>query len=211
MAEVQIHGNLFEDKIIYEYTGLHKTEYQKLITQGYTSPFDMVDGVKVIGNWNVKTTGSDGIGCGDILRFYDHLDKFSFTMIVGKYTQQGNQKIYDRIYEFYFEPKDMKVVFSNIPRNVLKNFDDYVKSIPYGKAGQTANRKIWKEKRKEILDNHDPCLISINAKIDSKVQRRVQCGLKISDLIKHIPYKIYTENYVGINLPYVQNSPPRSR
>ena len=46
--------------------------------------------------------------------------------------------------------------------------------------------------------------MSINAKIDGKKQRRVQCGFNIKKMIKAgIPYKVYTKKYKNIDLPYI--------
>ncbi len=57
----------------------------------------------------------------------------------------------------------------------------------------------------------EDCLMKIDAKIDSKNQRRVQCSVKIDDLINAgLTVTKYTDNYHTIKLPYVQDSKPRT-
>ena len=61
MAEVQQHGNKYEDIITRERTGLSKKEYDKLKANGYTSPFDLAKGLKVEYDASIKTTGGNTI------------------------------------------------------------------------------------------------------------------------------------------------------
>ena len=56
MAEVQAHGNKFEDLIIRQRTGVSKKEYDKLKKNGYTSPFDLTEGLIVDHDGSIKTT-----------------------------------------------------------------------------------------------------------------------------------------------------------
>jgi hypothetical protein len=87
---------------------------------------------------------------------------------------------------------------------------DYVKGIESGKSAQMANRAVWKQRRQEIYDTHGQGLCAIDAKIDSKNQRRVQCSIKIDKLIDSgIAYSKYETEYKGIKLPYEQLSAPR--
>ena len=52
--------------------------------------------------------------------------------------------------------------------------------------------------------SNNVAFIAINAKIDGKKQRRVQCGFKIEEMIAAgIPYKVYTNQYKNIDLPYL--------
>lgn len=213
MAEVQSHGNLFEADVIKTHTGYSKDEYQSLMKGGYTSAFDMA---KDVGNskrnYSVKVTGNNSIGCGDILRFFTHCRDSEFTMVLGVWKQiSKTQKKYSEIYEIEFNPKTFKEVWGNMTADDLEPFVEYVKSIEPGKEAQMANRKIWKEKRKAIYDKVEGCVMKIDAKINSEKQRRVQCSVKIDALIKAgLTVTKYTDNYHTIQLPYVQDSKPRT-
>jgi hypothetical protein len=213
MAEVQNHGNLFEAEIIKTRTGYTKEDYQNLMEGGYTSSFDMAEGVgNSEGNYSIKVTGSRSIGCGDILRFFKHCRDSEFTMVLGVWKQiSKTQKKYSEIYEIKFDPKTCKNVWGNMTADMLEPFVEYVKSIESGKEAQIANRKLWKEKRKAIYDKVEGCVMKIDAKINSKNQRRVQCSVTIDALVNAgLTVNKYTNNYYTITLPYVQDSTPRT-
>ena len=210
--EVQNHGLLFENEVITAITGMSKDEYQGLLSGSYTNSMDIAKGNHSDNNYSVKVTGNNSIGCGDILRFFKHCRDDEFTMVVGRWRQAGpSRKIYYEIYEFYLKPENHKLFFANLEEKSLTEFVDYVKSIPYGREGQLANRKLWKSKREDLYDTYERGLVSIDAKIDSKTQRRVQCSVKISDMINAgIKYAYYASSFKGIKLPYEQESSPRS-
>lgn len=211
--EVQIHGNLFEDKIIFQHSGLTKKQYQELPGNSYTSSFDVTKGIESQSNISIKTAKeTKGIGCGDILRFVDHCHNSDFTIIVGCWKQINptHKKFYE-ILEFSITPDLRHTICGNLTVENLKPFVDYVKSIPPGKDAQLRNKTVWKEKRQELYDLYSPSLLRIDAKIDSKSQRRVQCSLVIDEMIRaQIPYTKYTKEYKGIELPYEEKSAPRS-
>lgn len=210
--EVQNHGVLFEDNVIRAITGLSKDEYQTLLENAYTASMDVVKGIKSNTNYSIKVS-KDGksIGCGDVLRFIRHCREDEFTMVVGAWRQITPEvKRYNEIYEFNIKPEDYATLWNSITEEVVKPFVDYVKSIDPGKQAQEANKKIWKQRRQEIYDTHGQGLCAIDAKIDSKNQRRVQCSIKIDKLIDSgIEYSKYETEYKGITLPYEQNSNPR--
>lgn len=210
--EVQNHGVLFEDSVIRAITGLSKDEYQTLLENAYTASMDVLKGVESEINYSIKVS-KDGksIGCGDILRFMQHCQDDEFTMVIGAWRQVSSTvKRYDYIYEFDIKPEYYVKLWSKITPDVMRPFVNYVKAIPPGKPAQMANRKLWKEKRQAIYDSHGRGLCAIDAKIDSKNQRRVQCSIKVDELItSEIGHRKYETEYKGIKLPYEQNSSPR--
>lgn len=209
--EVQHHGLLFEDKIIQGVTGYSKWEYQNHLSNSYTSSMDIVQGILSDHNYSIKVSkNAKSVGCGDILRFNAHCAETEFKMVVGKWNQCGNKKIYDTIYEFNISPENNKIIWSGITSSDLIPFVQYVKNIPKNKTDEIQNRKIWKQKRQEIYDKKGKGLISIDAKINSQ-NRRVQCSFKIDDMISSgIPVNKYNKEYKGLQLPYAQISQPRN-
>ena len=210
--EVQNHGVLFEDIVIRAITGLSKDQYQTKLDNAYTASMDVVKGIESKINYSIKVS-KDGksIGCGDIIRFIQHSKNDEFTMVVGAWTQiTPVVKRYDAIYEFNITPANYTTLWSKITEDVLKPFVEYVKSIEPGISAQLTNRRVWKQRRQFIYDTYGQGLCAIDAKIDSKTQRRVQCSIKIDKLISSgIGYSKYEEEYKGIKLPYEQNSSPR--
>jgi hypothetical protein len=210
--EVQNHGVLFEDSVIRAITGLSKDEYQNKLENAYTASMDVVKGIESEADYSIKVS-KDGksIGCGDLLRFMRHSRDGEFTMVVGAWRQiSPTVKRYNTIYEFNITPADYTKLWAGITEEVIQPFVDYVRSIEPGKSAQLANRKLWKERRQAIYDAHGRGLCAIDAKIDSKNQRRVQCSIKIDKLIDSgIAYSKYETEYKGIKLPYEQDSSPR--
>ena len=211
---VQQHGIDFENQIHLALHGTPKEKYENLIEGGYTAVFDIVKGIKDVDfNGSIKVTGSNGVGCGDIVRMYNHTsgdNATPFTMIIGQYKQIQKRKEYHTIYEFYIRPEHHKILWGGMKLNTIKKFVDYVKNIPHGEEAQLKNQKLWKDKRQQIFDNEGKGLMGIDAKIGSKSQRRTQCSFKINLLEESgIPFNKYTKKYRGLSLPYSQKSSTR--
>ena len=213
----QQHGIDFENTIHLALHGTPKKEYELLIEGGYTAAFDIVKGIKNIDfNGSVKVTQSNSVGCGSIVRMFNHtsgVEATPFTMIVGQWVQDGKDKTYHTIHEFYIEPKHHSILWGNMQLKTIKEFVNYVKNIPHGKEAQLENQKLWKDKRQYIYENEGKGLMTINTKVDGKDQRRVQAGFNIKHLVASaIPSKKDTQEYRGIDLPYIQkNAPERKR
>lgn len=211
--EVQNHGVVFEDLIISKITGFSKQEYQKFLTNAYSHSMDIVKGIYSNEDYSIKVSkNGSGVGCGDILRFNKHTANDNFSIIVGSWNQiNPNLKIYREIYEFKIRPEHYEIFWNKINFECLQEFVHWVKSIPPGKTAQLAVRKEWKSRREEIYQKYGQGILSIDAKIDSKNQRRVQCSFKIKDLINsNIEFVKHTTQYQGIMLPYEQLSSPRT-
>lgn len=211
MAAVQSHGFVFEDRIRKARTGLTALG----VGGGYTDVHDIPKGYYntryVENNISCKTTKNNAVGCGDICRFFETSMEDTLEIVVGVYRQSKTTKSFHTTYVFKISRDNSDVLWGGIPQSVIKNFSTYVKSIPHGEEGQQANKKEWKDRRKAIYIDHGRGLISIDAKIDSKSQRRVQCSFKIKDLISSgIPYETYTDVYEGMPVVFDYESSCRT-
>jgi hypothetical protein len=197
MAEVQAHGNKYENHKIYKLTGLTKKEYDKLKKNGYTSPFDLVKGLKVNFNGAIKSTASNTVCCSDIQRMYGHED---YTLIVGAYDQVDNKKVFHTEYEFYITKEDFDTLWGNTSVEKLNGYVDKVRKVEKTKEAQADYQKVKEVWKKGVLDEN--ALFILNPKVDSKKQRRVQCSLHIDKLIaagvKYIKKDI---NYTVVSAP----------
>lgn len=195
MAEVQAHGNAYEDYKIYNLTGLSKKEYDKLKKNGYTSPFDLVKDLKVDFDGAIKTTGNNTICCSDIQRMYGHGD---YTLIVGVYNQVDNKKVFHTEYQFFIKKEDFDKLWGNTSVEKLNEYVNKVKSIKHGKEAQEEYQKVADFWKLDVKD--DNALFVINPKVDSKKQRRVQCSLHIDKLIASgIKYKKSSIEYTVVS------------
>jgi hypothetical protein len=143
-------------------------------------------------NISIKTSGNENIDCGDILRFYDR-DINDITIILIRYTQTDNEKRIQQIIEIDYTDKLKRLLFGEIPRNVIAEYVAFIKSIPPGIVSSEINETYIKMKN-DIQKQYN-MKINISPKVDSKSQRRVQCSIpNISMLFKEHPEFILSVN-----------------
>ena len=174
--EVQAHGNYYEDLKTRQITGLDKKSYDALKENGYTSGMDIMKGLLSVSDYSIKTTGSNSVNCGDLLRRRLETD---YNLVVGVYEQCGENKVFHTEYTFYIRPEHEQKLWGSMSYDQLKEYDDFIKSIPYGAELAT---KAERASRKKSISDKD-ALFTINPKAYS-LQRRVQCTLKIMQMIK---------------------------
>lgn len=126
-------------------------------------------------NCSIKTTGSKTICCGDILRFYNYDFTQKNTIIVIKYTQLSEIKKVECIYEIDYNRECHKLLFGNLPQQVIQEYVEKVKSIPRNVSGNNAKEIFDYIAVKKQLQSYGH-RIQINPKVDSK-QSRVQCSI----------------------------------
>ena len=182
--EVQAHGNYYEDLKTRQITGLGKAEYDALKESGYTSGMDIMKGLLSISDYSIKTTNGNKIDCGDVLRRRQETD---YNLVVGCYSQVGENKVFHTEYTFYIKPEHEQKLWGRMNYNLLAEYVNYIKNIPAGKQAQQET-KTERTVLKNCVEDKN-ALVKIHPKVDSKKQRRVQCSVKIKELIKaDIPY-----------------------
>ena len=183
--EVQAHGNYYEDLKTKQITGLDKKSYDALKENGYTSGMDIEKGLLSAYDYSIKTSKGNTVDCGDILRRRQETD---YNLVVGCYSQVGDNKVFYSEYTFYIRPEHEQKIWGRMNYNQLAEYVDYIKNIPAGREAQQET-KTERTVLKNCIEDKN-ALMKIHPKVDSKKQRRVQCSLKMSDLIKaRIPYK----------------------
>ena len=195
--EVQAHGNAYEDRVIRGRTCMSKDEYDALKPNGYTSEFDLSKGLVVDYNGSIKTTKNNTICCSDVVRKMTHTN---YRLIVGQYNQVGKEKVFHTEYEFFITPDDDKALWGEMNIQEVREFVDYVKSIPPGKEAQLSTKSQRQTLQEQAQDSN--ALFKLNPKVDSKNQRRVQCSLHIDKLIAAgVKYTKKDINYTVVSGP----------
>ena len=174
--EVQQHGNYYEDLKTRQITGLDKKTYDSLKSNGYTSGMDIMKGLLSAYDYSIKTTGGNVVDCGDILR---RREEEKYNLVVAVWEQVGMTKVFHTEYTFYISPGDTDKLWGKMNYNQLVEYVDYIKSIPYGQEAET---KTERTVLKNCISDKN-ALFTINPKANSQ-QRRVQCTLKIKQLIQ---------------------------
>mgnify|MGYP003136564164 CR=1 FL=1 len=202
MAEVQSHGNTFEDIIIKKLTGKSKKEYDALKGKGgYTSAMDLVEGLIVNADYSIKTAKSNKVDCGDILR---RMSEKKYIMIIGQWRQDGDTKVIHTVYCFNIKSKDYKKLWGKMTKKSVKEFDKYVKAY----SGDNKDRDARKEEREDYKNSISDknALMTIHPKLSGK-QLRVQCSFKIDEMIAAGVEYMKKDN---MNI-VIKNSPPRNK
>ena len=183
--EVQAHGNYYEDLKTRQITGLSKAEYDALKENGYTSGMDIMKGLMSAYDYSIKTSKGNTVDCGDILRRRQETD---YNLVVGCYSQVGDNKVFYSEYTFYIRPEHEQKLWGKMNYNQLAEYVDYIKNIPAGRDAQQET-KTERTVLKNCIEDKK-ALFRIHPNVDSKKHRRVQCSVKMSDLMKaRIPYK----------------------
>ena len=183
--EVQAHGNYFEDIKIRELTGFSKDEYDSMKDNGYTSSMDIVKGLHSDKDVSIKTAKGRKVDCGDILR---RRSETEYDIIIGVWDQVGDKKIFHTEYTFHIRPEHETLLWGRMSYEKLREFNDYIKSIPQGRTAQQET-KVERQVLKTITEDAN-AQMKIHPKVDSKKQRRVQCSFNIDKLINSgVEYK----------------------
>lgn len=191
MAEVQRHGFDFENWVKETFFAKFEAKY----TQKWDIPKEANYLTKVPKSFHklpvsIKTCkyGSP-IGFGDALRQYNNNE--DFLLIVGFWTQSGNNKNFVAVESVMVLAKVWKSLFLPLDANDLILLDSTIKNIElhYSEARKKA-------KEIKLSDKFRQTKMVLNPKIDSKTQRRLQCSLPFGIFWKELANK---ESYVKLD------------
>ena len=172
--EVQSHGVVFEQWI-------RDTFFDGYQPESYTQKWDIpasankkFGGIPV----NPKATKYKGaVDMGDALRQYDI--KEPFWLVIGYWQQESNNKRFVNVVAQRVEPEIYKKLWGDITRADLEKLDAIIKTTPDTKE---ARRLAQQMKR---TAPYSSALITLNPKIDSTGQRRLQCSLSFGKVFKY--------------------------
>jgi len=179
MAERQQHGFNFENAV---------KSFLGAQNNSYTAEWDAEN------NISIKFIGSGTIDMGSIVRIFTHLQNPGWTMILGRHSN----KVCHSVYELTFTEEVCKALRGHLTLEMVTEFDNTVKSFVVGQHKEArAYAKMWKLANKLRMG-----LLTVQPKIDSKNQRRVQCGINNTAFKKLFPNAQLSkrfESLVGVN------------
>lgn len=213
MSENQRHGKSFEG-IVKSCTLFSERATDR--ERPSNSPFDIYGEDDLIKKFptSVKSASYNNsgtiVGLSDARFFFNSFENAPYRIMVGVYKQIDEFKEFFKIYEF--------IVSETSKRDIFFGKVDFktVESLHYGiglekfPKGKHSEARIWvKEQLSKIKDGLG--IIKLNPKIDSKSQRRLQCSVKLSDLISILNENLETHtSCIGdISLPIKLKSPIR--
>ena len=171
MPQSQLHGFIIENDIREKVFGL-SPEPNNTDTHDIPKSLNKFSDNE---NISIKTVGGNCICCGDIERFFSYDFSDTNTIVVIKYQQlEETKKIVD-IFEIRYDEECHNFIWGTIKLDTIKKYVSLVKSIPHGTPDKYY-KKTYKNLKKYMEENFN-MNISINPKIDSGRQRRVQCSI----------------------------------
>ena len=200
MASNQLHGKKFEDLIKSVFPGSSDKQRKN------TSIFDIenfYDKEKKL-NTSIKTKKKNK-NSNEIFELADVRRIFSinedYRMIVGLYEQKGDRKTFIEIIEYIIKKEDLKKLKSLLSYSEVETFHNTICSFKPGKNGQKEGRLFCINNKSKLQEK---TLITLNPKIDSKSQRRLQCSIKRKILENIIPESqrfVHSDFYKDLVLP----------
>lgn len=178
MPEVQLHGFDFENWIKKTFFAEFSVSYS--YKWDVPAEFNRLDTVpKELRNVpvSIKTCKNRcPIGFGDALRQFTINE--NFLLIVGFWEQSGGDKNFVAAEATKISAQEWKNLFHPLTETDLKLLDSTIKNreINYTEVRKAAQK---------IKKSFPPTKIVLNPKIDSKIQRRLQCG---------VPFKVFWDD-----------------
>lgn len=174
-AEVQNHGYQWEkwvrDTFFESYEG------------GYTDEWDVAKSAnKKYGGVPVSikfTKYGTSVDLGDAIRQFSVDEKFM--IIIGYWKQEGDRKRVVNIVAPVLTPEQWRKMFEPITKEDLQKLDSTVKNRDL--TPREAALEASKIKRAEPFTK---ALMTMNPKIDTKGQRRLQCSLRFDAVFKYL-------------------------
>lgn len=207
MTNNQLHGKKFEDIIKSCGLFLGSADCGRSPTAGFDieARFDKVLRLPT----SIKSTGSNIIGLSDARSFFSTSEKHR--MLIGRYKQVGPHKQFHNVHEFILTRETLAKLRGEVTLEDVMAFHNgfLLSNFP---IGTHAEARKWARQRKAALAGKQS-MITLNPKIDSKSQRRLQCSLRLSGLIGLCEpggnYRLHEGSIGDLVLPVTQISSPR--
>lgn len=216
MSTNQLHGKTFETEVITTCFGLTE-EHVKSISS--TAVFDIPFGVTTCLHpsgdpVSIKTAAVKAAKRAASICLSDARRVWAWDgpliVVVGLYAQVAEKKVFHTVYECHLrlDAKQRVALHGDLTLSEVAGFHEHLKSFGLGLHVEARN---WAKQRKKELSARTGA-IQLNPKIDSKMQRRLQCSIKLEHLLAACPETMSftqtdTGDYRGLALPFsVQSS-----
>lgn len=220
MSTNQLHGKTFEREVITQCFGFTEEQVSEFSN---TAVFDIPFGITTCQHptgkpVSIKTTAALAAAKAAIVCLSDARRVWSWDrpliLVVGLYDQVDTVKRFHTVYEFHFRLTDgeRKRLYGELTLAEVTYFHDTLKTFG---PGQHEAASAWAKAHKLALTPRATGAIQLNAKIDSKRQRRLQCSAPLERLKGACDdtreFTDATGGYRGLPLPFEVKSSRRER
>ena len=193
MNQSQSHGFIWENEIREKVFELpcYKNDTNKYDILAKDNKWDNNE------NISIKTSKTDNVDCGDIIRFFDYDFSKINTIIVIRYFQKEEYKCIKEMIEIDYNLELRNYLFGSVTKDKLMDLNNMVKNVKNGKITREEHKEIFDFKNK--IQKEYGMYIRVAIKIDSKNQRRVQCSIpKLYSLLEKFPLNIKNKTFGNI-------------
>jgi hypothetical protein len=206
MSKNQSHGIQIEKLIKNEFELMPgKVSYFSKSNQDWDLDSNFDDELNLPTSIKTSKLESDIIYLSDARRFFSLTE--SFRLLLCPYIQADENKVFQKLYEYIINIDILNRLYGELSYTDIEVFHNLIQ-ISNIKDATVAH--VFSKKYKQENISNKKSYITINPKIDSKDQRRVQCSIKISTLNKFITPNIY-EKYKNLIFPITILSSERER
>lgn len=131
---------------------------------------------------SVKTTGSTRVCCGCPRRMHAYMrDATPHYIVVFPWHQDGPEKVVRTAYAIRSDTGFVRALFNDCPEAELDRLREFVKAIPkHTRPPDKAHTRMAKDIKARYA-----MPLTLNPKVDSKKQRRLQCSFNMRDNALH--------------------------
>lgn len=218
MSTNQLHGKTFEREVITKCFGFSENEADRFSnTATFDIPFGITTCLHQSGDpVSIKTAAVKAAAKRAIVCLSDARRVWSWNqplvLVVGLYAQDGQEKVFHTVYEFHLRlnSTERAALYGELSLAEVTHFHETLKTYGFGAHVEA---RAWAKAEKKRLAPRTGA-IQLNPKIDSKLQRRLQCSVALSKLVESCSRtkrftKDETGTYRGLALPYTVKSSSR--
>ena len=151
---------------------------------------------------SIKSTQNSVVGLSDARLFWQSFNFVPYRILVGRYKQDGGIKVFEEIHEIILRDRYRVQLLGNVSEEEINEFHDGLRAFQAGRDEQSRASE-WAQRHKRELMPHIG-LVTLNPKIDSKNQRRLQCSIslgKLIEILKTDDYMLHEESFGNLPLP----------
>lgn len=160
---------------------------------------------------SIKSSKGDVVALSDARKFWESFNYLPYRIIVGRYKQTEHLKAFFEIHEIILQEIYRDDLLGSILESEICEFHNGLREFKAGPQEQS-RASSWAQKKKLDLDSRRG-LVTLNPKIDSKNQRRLQCSIslkKIVNILEKGDYILHDENFGILTLPLLIKSGSRT-
>lgn len=204
--EVQRHGYIFEQWVRTQF-------FDGYELKSYTQPWDVpAENNLKHGRIPVQIKAvkyGQSVDMGDALRQFA-IDR-EFLLIIGYWKQDGERKKFVNIVAVRVTPEKWQSLWHPLTRGDVEKLDTVVKDRALSPSEARRAAREWK-----MQQRFRDASFTLNPKIDTKTQRRLQCSLRFRLVFQHLAPTADRKaqerpSLFGVLVPSAFVSPPRAR